>query len=80
MLEAGVGRCHNIALATLPNFVLPGDVSASQRYWKQDIIDPWVEITPRGTIEIRDDAGFGWPIDMAQLEKVRVREETLLAQ
>ena len=46
MLEAGIGRAHNIALATLPNFVLPGDVSASKRYWKQDIIAPAVETTP----------------------------------
>jgi O-succinylbenzoate synthase len=54
MLEAGIGRAHNIALATLPNFTLPGDVSASNRYWKRDIISPAVEITPRGTIEVRD--------------------------
>ena len=47
-------------LATLPNFVLPGDVSASKRYWKQDIIRPAVETTARGTIEIRDDPGFGF--------------------
>ena len=58
MLEAGIGRAHNIALATLPNFVLPGDVSASKRYWKQDIIQPAVETTPRGTIEIRDEPGL----------------------
>ena len=45
MLEAGIGRAHNIALATLPNFVLPGDVSASRRYWKRDIIQPAVETT-----------------------------------
>jgi O-succinylbenzoate synthase len=56
---------------------LPGDISASRRYWKRDIIDPWVEVTPRGTIEIRDDPGFGWPLDMEQLAAVKVREETL---
>ena len=50
MLESGIGRAHNIALATLPNFVLPGDVSASKRYWKRDIIQPEVEVTTRGTI------------------------------
>ncbi len=60
MLEAGIGRAHNIALATLPNFVLPGDVSASKRYWKRDIIQPAVETTPRGTIAIRDEPGFGY--------------------
>ena len=63
MLEAGIGRAHNIALATLPNFVLPGDVSASKRYWTRDIITPPVETTPRGTIEIRDEPGFGYALD-----------------
>jgi O-succinylbenzoate synthase len=77
MLEAGIGRAHNIALATLPNFVLPGDISASKRYWKQDIINPWVETTSRGTIEIHDSAGFGYPIDMDFLKSVTVREEIL---
>ena len=63
MLEAGIGRAHNIALATLPNFVLPGDVSASKRYWARDIIQPPVETTPHGTIEIRDEPGFGYALD-----------------
>ena len=54
MLEAGIGRAHNVALATLPNFVLPGDVSASKRYWQRDIIQPAVETTAYGTIAIRD--------------------------
>lgn len=77
MLESGVGRCHNIAMATLPGFTLPGDISASRRYWKRDIIDPWVEVTPRGTIEVGDEPGFGWPLDAWQVEAVRVREETI---
>jgi O-succinylbenzoate synthase len=77
MLEAGIGRAHNIALATLPNFVLPGDVSASKRYWKQDIIVPAVEITPCGTIELRDDPGFGYALDHDFIQSVTVREETL---
>ena len=50
MLETGIGRAHNIALSTLPNFKLPGDVSASKRYWAEDITDPEIEVTPRGTI------------------------------
>src|ERR1700723_1679424 len=54
MLESGIGRSHNIALSTLPNFRLPGDVSASKRYWKEDIVEPAVEVTPQGTILIRD--------------------------
>jgi len=74
MLEAGVGRAHNIALASLPNFTLPGDVSASRRYWQRDIIDPWVETTPQGIIELRDDPGFGYPLDLDFLASVRLRE------
>ena len=74
MLEAGIGRAHNIALATLPNFTLPGDVSASKRYWKRDIICPAVETTARGTIEIRDQPGFGYAIDQDFLRGVTVRE------
>lgn len=78
MLESGIGRAHNIALSTLPNFVLPGDVSASKRYWERDIIQPPVEITPRGTIEIRDNPGFGYEIDMDFLRHVTVREEAVV--
>jgi O-succinylbenzoate synthase len=76
MLEAGIGRAHNIALATLPNFVLPGDVSASERYWKRDIIQPAVETTPRGTIEIRDEPGFGYALDLDYIRSITVREES----
>jgi O-succinylbenzoate synthase len=49
MLESGIGRAHNIALSTLPNFTLPGDVSASKRYWKEDLIEPEVEVNRQGT-------------------------------
>jgi len=77
MLEAGIGRAHNIALATLPNFTLPGDVSASRRYWKRDIICPAVEVTPRGTIEIRDEPGFGYALDHDYIRSITVREEPL---
>ena len=77
MLEAGIGRAHNIALSTLPNFTLPGDVSASQRYWKRDVILPPVETTARGTIAVRDDPGFGYAIDHDFLRSITVREETV---
>jgi o-succinylbenzoate synthase len=77
MLESGVGRAHNIALSTLPNFVLPGDVSASRRYWKRDIIHPPVEVTPRGTIEVRDAPGFGYDLDCDYVRHLTVREEAL---
>lgn len=75
MLESGIGRAHNIALSTLPDFTLPGDVSASNRYWKRDIISPAVEITPSGTIAIRDQPGFGYDIDFDFLRSVTVRTE-----
>jgi O-succinylbenzoate synthase len=77
MLEAGVGRAHNVALSTLPNFVLPGDVSASRRYWKRDIIQPPVETTPQGTIVVPDEPGFGHAIDGDWLREVTVREEAI---
>ena len=77
MLEAGIGRAHNVALASLENFTLPGDVSASKRYWKRDIIVPAVETTPHGTIELRDGAGFGYDLDMDFLQSITVREEIL---
>jgi O-succinylbenzoate synthase len=77
MLESGIGRAHNIALSTLPNFTLPGDVSASKRYWKRDIISPEVEVTPAGTIRITDAPGFGYDIDYDFLKHVTVREETV---
>jgi O-succinylbenzoate synthase len=77
MLEAGVGRAHNIALATLPNFTLPGDVSASKRYWKRDIIVPPVETTSEGVICVRDEPGFGYALDHDFIREVTVREETV---
>jgi len=78
MLESGIGRAHNIALSTLPNFVLPGDVSASKRYWKRDIIVPPVEVSPTGTITVSDAPGFGYEIDKEFLETLIVRQETLI--
>jgi o-succinylbenzoate synthase len=77
MLEAGVGRAHNIALSTLPNFVLPGDVSASKRYWKRDLIVPPVEVTSRGTIRVPDGPGFGYALDMDFLRAITARKEAL---
>lgn len=75
MLESGIGRAHNIALSTLPNFVLPGDVSASKRYWKQDIITPPVEISTQGTIALTDKPGFGYDLDLGYLDQITVRRE-----
>ncbi|MGC9969641.1 MAG: o-succinylbenzoate synthase [Bryobacteraceae bacterium] len=77
MLEAGVGRAHNIALSTLEGFILPGDVSASRRYWARDVIAPAVEVTPRGTIVAPDEPGFGYPLDLDFVRSITVREEAL---
>jgi len=75
MLESGVGRSHNVALSTLPNFKLPGDVSASKRYWKEDIIEPEVEVSPEGTITVGDKPGRGYELRKDLIEKLTVRKE-----
>jgi o-succinylbenzoate synthase len=77
MLETGIGRAHNIALSTLPNFKLPGDVSASKRYWTEDITDPEIEVTPRGTIVVGNAAGTGYVPKKKLIDKLTVRKEVL---
>jgi len=76
MLEAGIGRSHNIALSTLPNFTLPGDVSASKRYWKEDIIEPEVEVSAQGFIKVPDTPGRGFKLRLDLIEKLTVRKQT----
>jgi O-succinylbenzoate synthase len=76
MLESGIGRAHNIAMSTLPNFILPGDVSASKRYWKRDITSP-VEVSAAGTITVPEGDGFGYAIDAEYLDSLIVRKEML---
>lgn len=75
MLESGVGRAHNIAMSALPNFTLPGDVSASQRYWKEDIIEPEVEVSSRGTIRLPTGAGLGYAVDRELVHRLTVRAQ-----
>jgi O-succinylbenzoate synthase len=77
MLESGVGRVHNVALSTLENFRLPGDVSASKRYWKEDIIEPEVEVSPQGTIAINDEPGTGYRVREDLIEKLTVRKQII---
>lgn len=77
MLETGIGRAHNIALSTLPNFRLPGDVSASKRYWEEDITEPEIEVTPRGTIMVGNSAGTGYVPKKNLIEKLTVRKEVI---
>src|SRR5215467_8141053 len=79
MLETGIGRAQNIALSSLQNFSLPGDVSASKRYWKEDIIDPEVEVSRQGMIAISDQPGTGYRIKTDLIEKLTVRKERLKA-
>jgi O-succinylbenzoate synthase len=79
MLESGIGRSHNIALSTLPNFTLPGDVSASKRYWKEDVIEPAVEVSPQGFIKAPNTPGRGFKIKTNLIEKLTTRKQTVRA-
>ena len=77
MLESGIGRSHNIALSTLENFILPGDVSASARYWAEEIIEPEVTLSTRGEIAVPDTPGRGYEVRTELVEKLTVRKETI---
>ena len=77
MLEAGIGRAHNIALSTLPNFTLPGDVAASKRYWEEDIILPEVTVSPQGTIRVPTGPGIGFEPRLDRIDDLTVRKERL---
>jgi O-succinylbenzoate synthase len=77
MLESGIGRAHNIALSTLPDFKLPGDVTASKRYWTEDIIDPEVCVTPQGTIGVPWGPGIGFEPRRERIDQLTVRREVL---
>ena len=77
MLESGIGRAHNIALSTLENFFLPGDVTASRRYWIEDVIDPEVAVTPQGTIRVPAGPGIGYAPRLDRIEKLAARKEIL---
>jgi O-succinylbenzoate synthase len=79
MLETGIGRAHNIALSTLPGFTLPGDVSASKRYWAEDIIEPEVEVSSKGEITVPTSAGRGFEVKTGLVEKLTVRKEEIRA-
>jgi o-succinylbenzoate synthase len=78
MLESGIGRAHNIALSTLENFSLPGDVTASRRYWVEDVIDPEVMVTPNGTIRVPDGPGIGYTPRIERIESITARKEVLV--
>jgi o-succinylbenzoate synthase len=79
MLESGIGRAHNIAIATLAGYTMPGDVSASKRYWHEDIIEPAVEISAEGTITAPEESGIGFRIKLNRIEKLTVRRQIISA-
>ncbi|MDE1162474.1 MAG: o-succinylbenzoate synthase [Acidobacteriaceae bacterium] len=77
MLETGIGRAQNVALSSLPNFKLPGDVSASKRYWAQDIIEPEVTVSAQGEIVVPTTPGRGYEIVRERINAITVRQKTL---
>ncbi len=79
MLESGVGRAHNIAVSSLPGYTLPGDVSASQRYWVEDIIEPEVTVSPHGTIRVPDTPGLGYHVRRELIDRWTTDKETWIA-
>jgi len=76
MLEAGVGRAHNIAVTSLANFTIAGDTSASNRYWKEDIIQPEVTMSVPGKIEVPTKAGIGYELNEQVIEKYLIGKKT----
>ena len=78
MLESGVGRAHNVALASLPNFTLPGDLSPSSRYWSRDVVDPEWTMDADGMVHVPlDRPGIGVSVDMDFVDQITVRQEVL---
>jgi O-succinylbenzoate synthase len=77
MLESGIGRGHNIAISTLAGYTMPGDVSASKRYWHEDIIEPEVEVSARGTITAPEGPGIGFEVRRDRIEQIKVRQLTI---
>ncbi len=75
LLEVGIGRAHNVAIASLPGYTLPGDVSASDRYFERDVIAPPFALNPDGTITVPASPGIGVEVDLDFLEHVTVRRE-----
>jgi O-succinylbenzoate synthase len=80
MLESGIGRAYNVALASLPNFKIPGDISPSARYWERDIIDPEWTMSSEGMVAVpRDTPGIGVTVDVDRVDALTVRSQTLAA-
>jgi O-succinylbenzoate synthase len=76
MLESGIGRAHNIAMSTLEGFTLPGDVSASARYWEEDLVEPPIVVSAHGTITPPDKPGIGFEVKEKRIDALTVRRES----
>jgi O-succinylbenzoate synthase len=77
MLESGIGRAYNVALASLPQFTIPGDLSPSKRYWTHDLVSPEWEMNSDGEVTVPlDKPGLGIDIDVDRIESITVREKT----
>jgi o-succinylbenzoate synthase len=80
MLESGIGRAYNVALASLPNFTLPGDVSPSARYWARDVVKPEWTMSADGLVRVpRDRVGLGVDVDVDFIDDLTTRQELLRA-
>ncbi len=75
MLETGIGRAANLALASLPGFTLPGDISASARYYARDIAEPTFTLNADSTIDVPTGPGLGVQVNIDELDRVTVRKE-----
>ena len=79
-MESGIGRAHNVALASLPNFVLPGDLSPSARYWQEDIVEPEWTMNSDGFVKVPlDSRGIGVTVRRDRVEELTVRQEVIRA-
>jgi O-succinylbenzoate synthase len=79
MLESGIGRAYNVALASLPNFTLPGDLSPSARYWERDIVTPEWMMDEQGMVTVPSGPGIGVEVDLDRIDDLTVRSETVSA-
>ncbi|MEH7442598.1 o-succinylbenzoate synthase [Bacillus sp. JJ1122] len=77
MIEFGISRAHNLALASMPGFTIPGDISGSDRYWEKDIIDPEIKVQG-GSITLPDRPGIGFELNRKRLKEVTIFEEKII--
>ncbi|MDC0358306.1 o-succinylbenzoate synthase [Oligoflexia bacterium] len=76
MLETGIGRAINMSVATLPNFIYPGDISESARYFEEDLVEPGIVLSERGTLKCLDQPGLGFEVSLKRLEQYATHRET----